>query len=437
MKYSFAKRNVARSVAVALAGGAAALASGPVLASDIRTNPFHTVTNDADPGNVVGARQLLEPLTFRTPAGETKVTLSGYVRGSFSYDFEDDVGDSFVVSSIPTVGESGDGHFRAHARRSRFRIRSSTDTGGGNEVKTHLEGDFFGVGGNESFSNSTALRLRLAYITVGKWTFGQNWTNFMDFVAYPTTVDFFGPAGKAFKRQGQIRYTMDNGLSFSLENPETDGFGSAGRLGESRGGFGEDLLPDITAAWRGGPGGMGGNYEFAAVVRSLGVNRPEVVDDAGVVTQTEIDESVGGFGLLAAGAWELETGTLSASIVTGDGVGSFIINGFGNDVFVDESGDVNSITSTGVSLSYNHKWSDTASSLISFGGFTNNDDDGENNGIDNLQTFHVNYIWDTASGVNYGIEAIIGRNATVRADDPSRTDSGTTARLAFGAQFNF
>ena len=435
MKYTFGKRNVAQSVALALVGGAATLASGVVSANDIRTSPFHTVTNDATPGEVTGDNRLFQPLTFRTPAGETTVELSGYVRAQFTYDLEDDLGDSFVVSSIPTGdGEAGDGHVRFQARRSRFRIKSNTELAGGTQVKTHLEGDFFGVGGNQSFSNSTALRLRIASINVGNWTFGQTWTNFMDFVAYPTTVDFFGPAGKSFKRIPQIRYTFDNGLSFSLENPETDGVGALGRIRESTGGPGQDLLPDITAAWRGGPGGAGGSYEISAVARTLGVEGT-FTDAAG--NDISVDETLGGFGFLAAGAWDFGFGTVAASITTGDGIGSFIINGFGNDIFVDDTGDVSTITSTGVALSYKHNWSDKASTLISFGGFQNIDDDGENNGIDNLQTIHVNYIWKTNAGVTYGAEIIAGNLETPQAGDPSSVDSGTATRLTFGAQFNF
>ena len=50
----------------------------------------------------------------------------------------------------------------------------------------------------------------------------------MDFVAYPSTIDFFGPAGKSFARQTQIRWTSPSGFSVSLENPETVGAGAAG-----------------------------------------------------------------------------------------------------------------------------------------------------------------------------------------------------------------
>ncbi len=130
--------------------------------------------------------------------------------------------DAFAFSAIPATGSEGadrDGHVRLHAKQSRLRIQSETNLSNGDSLKTHLEGDFYGSGGNETFSNSTGLRLRHAYATFGRWTIGQTWTNFMDMVAYPSTVDFYGPVGKSFARQGQIRYTLPNGLAFSLENP--------------------------------------------------------------------------------------------------------------------------------------------------------------------------------------------------------------------------
>ena len=189
----------------------------------------------------------------------TKFSISGYIKGDFIIDEGADLGDSFAFSAIPATGSEGadrDGHVRLHAKQSRLRIQSETELSNGDALKTHLEGDFYGSGGNETFSNSTGLRLRHAYATFGRWTFGQTWTNFMDLVAYPSTVDFFGPIGKSFVRQGQIRYTLLNGLAFSLENPETDGDGALGRLRESSGGPATDRFPDIVVAWRGGPGGL-------------------------------------------------------------------------------------------------------------------------------------------------------------------------------------
>lgn len=382
-------------------------------------------------------REGLESLSIRVPAASTSVTLSGYVKGDARFDDGADLGDSFVVSSIPIDGSAGDdrdGHFRIHARQSRLTIRSNTELENGQTLTTAFEGDFFGGGGNETFSNSTGFRLRNAVATYGAWTVGQTWTNFMDFVAYPTTVDFFGPAGKSFARQGQVRYTLDNGLSFSIENPETDGFSAnlvddmgddlgADRLRESTEGIGLDIAPDFTAAWRGGPGGAGGSYEISGIVRILGVQ-------GDLSNGVAVDDTTTGFGFNAAGGWEFGKVNLAASITGGDGIGRYIINGAGNDIFVSDTGELDTVTSFATSGNIQYNWTENSSTLLAFGFFMNDEPD-ESNGIDNLSTIHLNYIWSPYPNSSFGVELIQGFLENAAGDD------GSATRLAFGAQLNF
>lgn len=429
-----------QAVRKALAGSGAVVALGVssfVTAGDVKSFGEVNHSNNADPAftEIRGVNSL----NFRVPAGETQVTLSGYVKGTTNFDFDEDLGDSFVVSSIPSdanPASDSDGNFRLHARQSRFRIRSETEAGP-RQLKTHFEGDFFGGGGNETFSNSSSFRLRHAYANYGPWTIGQFWTNFMDFVAYPTTVDFFGPAGKSFARQAQIRYTMDNGLSFSIENPETDGFGALGRLREANDNTGKDVLPDFTAAWRGGPGGAGGSYEVAAVARFLGVDGVGVVGSG--VEGVRIDDEAFGIGFNAAGGWTFDKLTVSASLTGGDGIGRYIINGAGNDVFVTDDGELETVTSFAGSLNLSYAWTENSSSLISFGTFSNDDED-ESNGIESLQTIHLNYIWAPYPNSSFGVELIQGLNDVADSlDDDGNLDDGegSATRLVFGAQLNF
>lgn len=354
----------------------------------------------------------------------TELTISGYIKGDFIIDEGADLGDSFAFSAIPATGSEDadrDAHVRLHARQSRIRIQSNTDLPNGESLKTHLEGDFFGTGGNETFSNSTGLRLRHAYATFGRWTIGQTWTNFMDQVAYPSTVDFFGPVGKSFARQGQIRYTLPNGLAFSLENPETDGEGALGRLRESSGGPGTDRFPDVVVAWRGGPGGMLGSYETAALYRSLGVD--------GVLDGTRVDESQDGWGINLAGAWEVGDNTVSASVTAGDGIGRYLIAGGGNDLFVDATGRVDTVESLGASLAYTRRWSNNLNSTLAYGYFEN-DDPVQSNGIDNLTSVHLNTFWSPIPEVTFGAEYIYG-------DAEYADGAGDASRVQFSAQRNF
>ena len=413
MKKLSSQKPLVQSIAIAVGSFGAGI--GAVYASDVSSGLSQLEGNNADPAAVVQRRE--SPFTFRIPAAETEVILSGYVKADFFFDTGNDLGDSFAASAIPTDDSEEDGHFRAHARQSRLRIKTKTELENGKELEATIEGDFFGAGGNEIFSNSTSFRLRHAYFTVDRWTFGQTWTNFMDFIAYPTTVDFFGPAGKAFLRQAQIRYTLPNGLSFSLENPETDGDGGAGRLGESLGGLGRDLAPDATAAWRGGPGGIGGFYETAIVVRALGVGG-------------DIDDEEFGVGINLAGGWDVGTGMLAASVTGGSGIGRYVINGGGNGLFVTDDGEVETVDALGATISYDHRWSEKANSLIAVGTFQN-DNDFAANGIDSVTTVHINYRWSPTEVTTYGIEGIYGNNETA---DGESNDAG---RFQFAAQLNF
>ena len=418
-------KNLSSAVKITLGTGSLLLASSINVANAGNVKGFgeDELQNNGDP---YVEREGIESLSVRVPAANTSVTLSGYVRGDARYDIGADLGDSFVVSSIPIDGSAGDdrdGHFRLHARQSRLTVRSNTELENGNTLTTTFEGDFFGGGGNESFSNSTGFRLRNAVASYGAWTIGQTWTNFMDFVAYPTTVDFFGPAGKSFARQGQVRYTLDNGLSFSIENPETDGTGALGRIRESTGGPGADLAPDFTAAWRGGPGGAGGSYEVSGIVRVLGVDG---VLDNGVA----VDETETGFGFNIAGGWDFGAFSAAASVTAGDGIGRYIINGAANDIFVTDTGQVETVTAVGASANVKYNWTENSSTLLAVGLFMNDEPD-ESNGIDNLGTVHLNYIWSPYPNSSFGAEVITGYIENADGSDGSQT------RLAFGAQLNF
>ncbi len=199
--------------------------------------------------------------TFATSAlaQSTTVEVGGYIKTDFIYDFDEALGDAFNVDGITITGVGDNARFRAHARQTRLFFKASTETERG-PLKTHVEFDFFGGGGNEVFSNSYSPRLRHAYGTWNGWTVGQTWSNFMPIESYPSTVDFNGPAGIAFIRQAQIRYSFPVSgnvtISASLENSEFSGRDAFGTISESTGTgiqAGLDQYPDFTlaAAWKG------------------------------------------------------------------------------------------------------------------------------------------------------------------------------------------
>ncbi len=302
------------------------------------------------------------PGSFILPGSDTTIEISGYIKADFIYDVSEGMGDLFVPESISTSGND-ESRFRAHARQSRLRVKTSTPTSMG-PLKTHFEGDFFGGGGNQVISNSTTFRIRHAWATIGGIGAGQFWSNFMPIESYPTTLDFNGPAGLTFIRQAQLRYTapIDENLtiSVSLENSEFSGRNAGGAFSESTGGgnsvgfnAGIDKAPDFTAAaiyrddW--------GLVKLAGLGRYLG--SPDDEGDGEVAWGVSISGN--------AKLWP--GGKVMGAFLYGEGVGRYLINGFGQDAFVDDDGDVHTIEAFGGAIQIRQQLTDEFAVAIAYG----------------------------------------------------------------------
>ncbi len=156
--------------------------------------------------------------TADMPAPVAEIVVYGYVKGDVIYDFNHDLGDTFYAPSLTSgIGKSTD-HIRLHARQTRFGIKSKVDTAIG-QIRTVIEGDFFGSNGSGTSPN---FRLRHAYgewdITPN-WTFlaGQTWNTAGLLPIGVTTVDFSGPVGPTYVRRAQVRLTYHDGpLSWAV-----------------------------------------------------------------------------------------------------------------------------------------------------------------------------------------------------------------------------
>ena len=96
---------------------------------------------------------------LKFPSGTT-VEIGGYIKTDFIFDFDEALGDAFNVDGISITDVGDNNRFRAHARQSRLFFKTSSDTNRG-PLKTHIEFDFFGGGGNEIFSNSRSEERRV------------------------------------------------------------------------------------------------------------------------------------------------------------------------------------------------------------------------------------------------------------------------------------
>ena len=378
------------------------------------------------------------PGSFIIPGTDTEFSVGGYAKLDLIYDLNEAGGDAFDPGGFSTSGDGDEERFRAHARQSRVAIKTSTPTDYG-ALKTHIEGDFFGSGGNEVFSNSNSFRLRHAYGQIGGFLAGQFWTNFMPIESYPSTVDFNGPAGIPFIRQAQIRYTHpinDNlKVSVSLENSEFSGrtaFGSFSESTNSNFGIqaGLDELPDITAAvtysddW--------GLVKLAGVGRYL--SGPDSVDANGVDVPgglIESDDSEFGWGVNLSGnvnAWP--GGKLLGSFTYGDGVGRYILNGFSQDGFVDANGNLETIEAYGVTVQATQQITPKVKAALAYGRYEALDTFGPGD-VESLDTVHASLFWKPVDRLTVGGEVIWGQ----RQDESGADDDGI--RLQTSVQVNF
>lgn len=369
--------------------------------------------------------QQAESGRVKVPAGTT-IEFGGYAKLDFTYDLDQGMGDTVNIGGL-TPGAPDGGGFRAHARQSRFWFKTSTDTAQG-PVNTHLEFDFFGGGGNQVFSNSYNPRLRHAYGTWNGFLAGQTWTNFMPIEFYPNTLDFQGPTGLPFVRQAQLRYTMPVNdqltISASLENSEFSGRDATGPLGETsataasgRGGFNAEMddLPDFTVAALYKGDGFG--LKAAGLLRKL-------------TTPGDTDDEIA-WGVNLSGSADLwQGGKLVASGTYGDGIGRYIIDGGGQDGFVNAAGQLTTIESWGAAAQISHDFTDQVSAALAYSYYSVEDTFAPTD-TDNLSIIHASLFYKPNKKVQIGAEVIYGEKELADGRDVDAT------RLQTSFQFNF
>jgi hypothetical protein len=372
---------------------------------------------------------------------QTEVEVSGYVKGDAIYDTSGGtVGDSFAVSNIGMPGTPQHRlgpHFRAHAKQSRFRLKTKSDTAFG-DLTTYIEGDFNGQGGNQNVSNSTTFRLRHAYGTLGPLLVGQTWSNFVRF-HYGSTVDFYGPQGVVLNRQAQIRYTFDvapnTTVAVSAENPET--FGSYTGAGDGSinsfngDGVSIDKVPDFVAMI---------DYNAGGTSISAGGIFRQLYWDSGNTKNAcplpKCEDSATGFGATFGISQQvLGRDSIMGEITYGKGIGRYL-NGVMPDAYLKTDGSLDAVKMIGFDATYTHVWSDTAESNVIFGEYHNYDTVGGGD-LEQTRSLHANYMWHPVPRVTLGMEYMWGQKKTDGLVAGANDNVGSHNRIQFGAQYRF
>ncbi|QJQ99903.1 DcaP family trimeric outer membrane transporter [Halomonas sp. PGE1] len=349
---------------------------------------------------------------YTIEAGDTTANIYGYAKLDLIYDVDDKLGNAVSRGNISLDGTpNSTGHTTMHAYQSRLGFTTSTPAGG-SELKTMIEGDFYGSGGG-------TFRLRHAY---GEWNgllAGQTWTNFGGFLAMHPTVDFTPTPGIGnAARQAQLRYTVD-GFSIALEDPESlggkpnatyrfvdtvtvngtdvDQVGS-GDAAKSR-------LPDLTMRYQGAAGDF--NYAASAMLRQVRYDANSQ-DDAPAAWSSD---SATGWGLaLEANAKVAEGVTIRGGVTHGDGIGGYLEGSPAAPAYIDPTtGSLETIKATGGAASITLA-AGPGNMTLGYGIARADLDDAEAAGAatansnKQFEAVHLNYIWSPIRNVTYGVE---------------------------------
>lgn len=283
--------------------------------------------------------------------GDTTVKINGYIKADAIYDFEDDNGatigpyDAIGTRDSEGTDRPGDADLGFTVKQTRLKLSTTTPTSIG-DIGGYIEMDFYGNG--FGFENSPEPRIRRAYLTVGNWLIGRDWSTFSDF-NYGTTLNFYGPQGQIFERQAQVRYSMLAGenttVDFALENPgggtvvagdaadaDFRGIDIDGTNNNTDGGM-ENQIPDVVVRLKSSSGPF--SFQAAAIGRYLTAD----ISDG---TQKGDEDSTVGYGLDLGGSLSLPTGTtLMLSGVYGEGIGKYIYAPSGGaDAYVSTDGEL-------------------------------------------------------------------------------------------------
>lgn len=386
------------------------------------------------------------PGSWKMPGSNTSVSFSGYVKFDAIYDFNKDLGDSFIgydsggsPSAIPLEGEEDDRQKASfHARQSRIRFDSLTKTDAG-DLKTRIEGDFFYHGGKP-------YRLRHAYGSLGPVLAGQTWSIFMDEDTYADTVDFEGPVGVISSRLAQLRYTWSMGKTLTgqvaIEDPGGPTILSAGvsdpkivaKDGQPIVEEGEpitvksssqDRLPTLTAALRFRP--SWGALNVSGMLGEVRYNHQ--------ASKTEDNLTISGLHL--GGHLNLGDSTklLGTFNVGKGGLGNYMV-GAGTAATLDANGELSAVDSMGGFFGLTHKWTANVGSGLYYGWVENDYDESAKTTFasklsEELRTLHVNFWWTPASKVRVGLELIKGWRET------NGGEEGDATRAQMGIQYSF
>lgn len=390
----------------------------------------------AMPTNVVTTGVM--PNSILIPGTNTSLKIGGYAQVSVIDDFKGSLGNSQTVllpysatyGGIPYSGTTAgnrNGQVQFEARESRLNFETRTPTAYG-ELRTLVEGDFYGAGGSKATTNSVSLRLRHAMAELGPWMIGQYWSNFGDLGQGPEVFDFGGPVGlPAINRQPQIRYTQKIGgnlqLSAAIEQPVQDFVGAdtvlfaAGLNNISNNSV--DQLPELTAR---------ATYADTWGRQSVGFAVRKLKASDGVA----LNSSLTGYAANYQGQFNVfGRDKIYYDLVYESGAGRYLTQTPSSAALY--NGKLYAISGRGANLTYQHWWAQDWRTNVSIGidKLSNPHPATPLTQFNQVRSVHANLLWSPVP------KSLVGLEYTYAQIKNEANQQGSGQRLNLTAQFGF
>jgi outer membrane murein-binding lipoprotein Lpp len=368
--------------------------------------------------------------SLKIPGTDTSLSFGGFVKmdtllASVSAG-RDKLGDQqLVFSQIPVGGAPGEhGQTTFHAKESRLWFRSLTPSAWG-EINTYLELDLYGDPATYTYTP----RLRHAYGSLGNFLAGQTWSTFLNSAVLPDHLDPNGTAGTLLPlRQPLLRWTQPFTLAgaplefqTALESPRSRVRNNPAADADAFNTPNADRYPDLVArlnvlpAW--------GNLSLAAMARQIRQTDP--------ISGRET-AAWGGAASLAGKISTVGLDNLRFMLSYGNALGRYAaINTF-EDAALDQRGELRLVNTYGAMLSYQHFWTKSWRSTLSYGlGQADQPDYAGNPITRQVQSAHANLLWSPLLQTTLGMEYTFATREALDGRD------GSLHRVQFSARYNF
>lgn len=369
--------------------------------------------------------------TYKIPGTDTSIGIGGFVKMDTLFSNvsagRDELGDQLLIFSQIPVGRQVHGEHSQttfHAKESRLWFKSSTPSAWG-EVNTYVEIDFYGDAATYTYTP----RLRHAYGSLGQFLAGQTWTTFLNSAVLPDHLDPNGAAGSiAPVRQPLLRWSQPFNLAdtamewqAALESPrsrlrtdplaDTDVFNAPNA----------DRSPDLVARLNANPGW--GTLSLAALGRQI-----RSTDPLSGREQT----AWGGAVSLAGKIDTVGTDNVRFTLNYGNALGRYAALNTFEDAAMNDAGEIQLVDTYGGMLSYQHFWSKTWRSSLTYG-FVQADQPAYVGGLmtRQAQSVHANLLWSPLLQTVFGAEYTYGTRTVVDGRE------GDLHRIQFSARYNF